>query len=137
MPGILEGFPYERSGAVEPFDLYRSQTVNFGTTANLLPESALRRVRIPEFYRVAWVTLFGHAIDNVSLWSVSVWRITINGVVVRDYNDIRDQLAEFVDPQPVGPIRVEPGQVIGVEVDNNSGATNGIYGARLRGFLER
>lgn len=127
---IPTNFPYERSKRVESFDAYASVTVAVSTTPTILCS-----FQAPSNIGKGYITLFGHGIDDVTAWVTSIWQIRRNGAGVKDYAQIRDQLAEFTDPKEVGPIPFYASDVLDVIVTNGSAGAH-LYAARLRGFVD-
>jgi len=127
---IPANFPFPRSGSVESFDAYASASVPAATV-----DQVLVTLTVPQQAHRAYLTLFGHGIDDVSAWPLSVWRIRRNRIPVRDYNNIQDQLAEFQDPKEVGPVVIHAGETVDVVVTNNTALAH-LYAARIRGFYD-
>lgn len=126
---IPRDFPYAYSGKVELLDEYGSVTVAAGATETIISK------RVSPQVGLCWLTVFGHGIDTLTAFADSIFRINVNGVPVNNYNDIRDQLAQFSDPQPIAPIVLKGEQEFSVTVVNNDSVSH-LYAARLRGFYD-
>ena len=130
-------FPFAKSATVEPFDFYESLSIGVGLTASIdftvsnPPEGFVVLTRA----KLAWITLFGHGIDNVATFVDTIWRIRRNFIPVRFYDNIQDQLSEFTDPQEIGPIRLRADDRVEIQIVNNSASIN-LYAVRLRGFYD-
>jgi hypothetical protein len=122
-------FSYARTGNVELFDHYASLSVATTVTASIVT------VRVPASVSRGFITLYGHGIDDPSAFVTSVFRIKVNGVPDRFYQNIQDQLAPFGEPREIAPILVRPNDLIELEVTNNGGVSK-LYAARIRGFYD-
>ncbi len=70
---IPQNFPFAHSGNVELYDEYGSATIANGANADLIDFT------IPTNVGKAWITVFGHGIDLLSVFSGSIWQFRVNG----------------------------------------------------------
>ena len=122
-------FAFERSANVELFDYYASLSI--ATTATGIIVS----FRVPTQVKRGFLTVYGHGIDDPSAFVLSVFRIKVNGIADKFYQNIQDQLAPFGEPREIAPILIRPGDLIELEATNNNALTK-LYAARVRGFYD-
>lgn len=128
MPRTID-FPYPRTGGpVNPFDEFASATIAAGANADVLA------FRVDTQSRIGYLTRLGHGID-VAAWATTVWSIRVNGVPVRFYGNVQDQIGTFDDPAEIGPVVVRAGDLVSVNVANNDIGAH-LFAVRLRGFTE-
>lgn len=126
---LPQNFPFPHSGNIQLFDYFASATIVNGTSGTVVTATMAER------FSTAWITLFGHGIDDPVAFELSVWRILVNNHAVRFYDNIRDQLGAFREPMPIAPIPFGPLATISVVVENNTAAPR-LYAARLQGFFD-
>lgn len=125
---IPTNFPFPLRGPYETFDKFASATVTAGT------ESTLIDYTVPQGFNVGYITLFGHGIDDVTVWADSEFRLEIDGIPHKDYGSVQDQLGEFRDPMEIGPVQIQALQRIKVIAANNDSVDH-LYAARIRGIF--
>lgn len=124
---IPRNFPFKIYGSPELFDVYASVDIAALSNANVITFTIDRP-------GTSWLTFFGHGIDVLSAFETSVWKILINGVPIRHYANIQDQLALFNDPRQIVPTRCKQNDVISVYAQNDHATDTYKYGARIWGF---
>ena len=126
---LSRDFPYAISDSTKPFDRFASVNIGAGVTATVVEFRARAQMRI------GYITRFGHAIDDVSAFATSVFRILVSRTPVPDYGNIQDQIGEFHVPSELGPIILPRNTLVTLEVTNNSVGAH-LYGMRVRGFYD-
>ena len=127
---IPNNFPYKIFGNLLPFDQYASVDIAAGANADILT------YQIPGDKGKAWLTFFGHGIDNLLIFEDTIWRIRVNGAGLVNYDNISDQLGLFSEPRQIVPTALNIGDTITVNVENNSVGLQK-FAARLWGFVDR
>lgn len=94
-------------------DLPRSADVGIGATVAVISE---RWVSVPGV-----ITHLGVGIQDSNQWANGFFQLRINGMIVRDYGMITDQIGRFDDPTPV-EVFVPPGALIEMLGTNNNAA---------------
>lgn len=76
------------------------------------------------------VVKLGIGVSDLTLWATAQFTLRVNGVPVRDYEDVRDQLGTIAEPSDVS-VPIEPYSLVELVV-KNGGAALGKFAGRFK-----
>jgi len=90
--------------------------------------------QIPGIHQRGIITAAGQSAESVAAWGDLIWRITLDGIPLPPWDDVRIQLWEIVPPTPLfTPIQPLSGQTVALQAATIVGGPYNVSG-RLTGW---